>query len=434
MSAKLILDIGGCLFLLVFALQIFTTIKARGGLRGIRQVTRVSLRGVKALLLIGGVLALVSAICQPLLVDLFPPFPPLLIIGASLLALNAACLPPTFLFLGASQEGGFSLASDLQYAVTPLKIMHLLDSRQAGPIVGEHLHQFEYRVTHDWQRAVRALSGLTPVIIVDIRVLTPNVYREVVQLIEARLHNRVFLVVDAAHAPAAISRLCHQSGVRICVVTSELLQGALRGIGWTLITCHVGDIHRFIELRMLSIAAGGRHGRSEDKLCDWMMRNLNKGLTPDQIAAHVQTCPVCGPAMGSRRKQRSQSSGAKVDPEKFPTILVIGIDGPFNLRQILSMARRKNRELVVMGNRSPAFKDHELLLREASKFRSDPSLVLIFEKYPSKNDPLCLDPLVMVRRSFLLDVGGRLQAGTLGELAILMTMEAAKRNMKVSYV
>ena len=179
---------------------------------------------------------------------------------------------------------------------------------------------------------------------------------------------------------------------------------------------------------------GGRSREREEKLCDWMMRNLNKGLTPDQIAAHVETCPVCGPTMEARRKQRSQSSGGKIDPENFPTIMVIGIDGPFDLNQILSMAKRENRELVVMGNRSPAFKDHDLLLREAPKFRSDPSLVLIFEKFPNKNDPLCLDPLVIVRRTFLLEVGGRLQAGTLGELAILMTMEASANNMKVSYV
>ena len=178
----------------------------------------------------------------------------------------------------------------------------------------------------------------------------------------------------------------------------------------------------------------GRSGEHEGRLCDWMMRNLNKGLTPDKIAAHVETCPVCGPTMETRRKEKRQSGGGKIDPETFPTVLVIGIDGPFDLEQILSMTRRENRELVVMGNRSPAFRDHALLLREAPKFRSDPSLVLIFEKFPSKNDPLCLDPLVIVRRVFLLEVGGRLAAATLGELAILMAMEASASNMRVAYV
>lgn len=170
------------------------------------------------------------------------------------------------------------------------------------------------------------------------------------------------------------------------------------------------------------------------KLCDWMMKNLNKGLTPDQIAAHVETCPICGMIIESQRTQKSQSNGEKIDPENFPTMMVIGIDGPFDLNQILSLARQENREIVVMGNRSPAFMDHDLLLREAPKFRSDPSLVLIFEKFPNKNDPLCLDPLVIVRRSFLLEVGRRPQVRTLGQLAILMTIEASKKNMKVSYV
>ena len=187
-------------------------------------------------------------------------------------------------------------------------------------------------------------------------------------------------------------------------------------------------------MSLFSKLFGGRSHEREEKLCDWMMRNLNSGLTPDQIASHVETCPICGPTMEARQKKKSRSSGGKIDHEKFPTMMVIGIDGPFDMNQILSMARRENRELVVMGNRSPAFNDHDLLLREAPKFRSDDSLVMIFEKFPSKNDPLCLDPLVIVRRSFLLDVGGKLQAGTLGEFAILMTMEASTKNMKVSYV
>jgi hypothetical protein len=60
--------------------------------------------------------------------------------------------------------------------------------------------------------------------------------------------------------------------------------------------------------------------------------------------------------------------------------------------------------------------------------------VLIFEKFPSRYDVLCRDPLVIVRRAFLVDVGAKLQAGTLGQLAILLTMEATAMNMKVSYV
>lgn len=87
-----------------------------------------------------------------------------------------------------------------------------------------------------------------------------------------------------------------------------------------------------------------------------------------------------------------------------------------------------------MGNKSPAFKNNDLLLEEAPKFRRDPGLVLIFEEQPNIRDPFCLDPLVIVRRSFLIDAASSLSVGTLGELAILLTMEASKRNLRVGYV
>lgn len=134
MSAKNILDVVGCLFLLMFAIQVITTVKAHRGLnwKAIRQMSQVSMGGAKALMLFGGLAGLALALLQPVLSDWIPPFPPLLIIGVSVLALNRACLPPTFLFLGASQAGGFSLATDLLLTVAPLKIVHLLASRDAG--------------------------------------------------------------------------------------------------------------------------------------------------------------------------------------------------------------------------------------------------------------------------------------------------------------
>jgi len=82
MSAKNTLDIVGCLFLLMFGIQVFTTIKAHRGLssRAIRQMAQVSMGGVKALLLFGGVAGLASALLQPVLSDWIPPFPPLLVL------------------------------------------------------------------------------------------------------------------------------------------------------------------------------------------------------------------------------------------------------------------------------------------------------------------------------------------------------------------
>jgi hypothetical protein len=257
MDAQNLLNIVGCLFLLMFGIQVLTTIRShqRFSIAAVRQMTQVSMGGGKALLLFGGVLGLASALLQPVLSDWIPPLPPLMMIGVSLLALNGACLPPTFLLLAASQTGGFSFANDVQLSVAPLKMVHLLDSFQAGAIVGDALHQSEYRVSSNWQRAVRTLSRISPVIIVDVRELTPNVYREIVRLVETGLHSRVFLIAEKAQAPTDVARLCHQFGVRICVVTPELLEAALGRVGWTVLFRSVGNVFRFLELKMLNIAA-----------------------------------------------------------------------------------------------------------------------------------------------------------------------------------
>jgi hypothetical protein len=164
------------------------------------------------------------------------------------------------------------------------------------------------------------------------------------------------------------------------------------------------------------------------------MQQLARGATADQLVNHVESCPICGPTMAARRQQREARPHPKVNPDDFPTMMVVGIEGRFVLSQVLSLARQHDKELVVMGNTSPAFKNNDLLLEEAPKFRRDPGLVLTFEKQPNIHDPLCLDPLVIVRRSFFLDAASSLSADTLGELAILLMMEASKRNLRVNYV
>ena len=144
---------------------------------------------------------------------------------------------------------------------------------------------------------------------------------------------------------------------------------------------------------------------AKEELCEWALKQLAQGLTADQMADHVEGCPVCRQTMDVRRKQNQSGPHEQVNPDDVPTMLVVGIQGRFDLIQVLSVARRNAKDLVVMGNRSPAFKDTSVLLREAPKFRHNPGLVLVFEKRPNAQDPFCRDPLVIVRRSFFLDAG-----------------------------
>jgi hypothetical protein len=67
-----------------------------------------------------------------------------------------------------------------------------------------------------------------------------------------------------------------------------------------------------------------------EKLCDWMMVGFQRGLTPDQIASHIEKCPVCGPIMKAQQKESMKSSNVKIDPEKIPSMMVIGIDNSLN--------------------------------------------------------------------------------------------------------
>ncbi|HEX7181498.1 MAG TPA: hypothetical protein VF756_06615 [Thermoanaerobaculia bacterium] len=433
MTSSSILDIAGGLFLLIFGVQVVTTIKTHGGplWRAVREMTRVTLRGPKALLLIGGVVGLMNALFQQLAPSWVPPIPPLLLIGISLVALNGACLPPAILYLAASRASGFSFASELQIAVAPLKVVHMLQSFEAGAILGDEIHESEYRVRANWQQAVRALSTIAPLIIVDGRVPSASVRQEIRHIIDSGLHDRTFFIADEHGALPALSEVSLPRAMDLRIATSEQLLEALRGLWWSLFSSRTRGMVQYLETRM---GAAVKARESVEGLCDWMTINLGKGLTAEQIAAHVARCPVCGLMMESGQRQRSPTMAARIDPESFPTMMVIGIDGPFDLGQVLSLARREAMDLVVMGNRSPAFKDHDLLLREAPRFRSDTSLALIFEKFPSRNDPLCLDPLIMVRRSFLLEVAPRLQAATLGEFAIVLAIEASARNLRVSTV
>jgi len=177
-----------------------------------------------------------------------------------------------------------------------------------------------------------------------------------------------------------------------------------------------------------------RHDVGEKTLCDWIMARMKQGpMTADELSSHTDNCPICRRTM-ERRKETRAPVHVKVSPDEFPTVMIFGIDGPFDLQQILFMARKENRDLVVMGNRSPAFKDPNILLIEAPKFLHDPNLVLSFEKHPTKLDPLCLDPMVIVRRTFLLDVTIGIRVKTIEELAIKLSIVASQKNLKVNYI
>jgi hypothetical protein len=173
---------------------------------------------------------------------------------------------------------------------------------------------------------------------------------------------------------------------------------------------------------------------SRGMLCDWMQSNLSKGLLAEEIGSHIISCPICSPTVAASQRARGTGAGLNVPTDKVPTALIIGLEGPIDLPSLLRAAKQEDREVIALGNRSPAFTDVNVLAREMSRFTDDLSLVLIFEKWPSRNDPFCLDPLIIVRRSFFLETGPSLTAITAGELAFALAGAARGQKKNIGFV
>jgi hypothetical protein len=249
MRSSVIFDTIAVFFFLLFAIQILVTAKAYGGLptKALWAMTRVTIRGPKVLLLVSGILGLFDSLFQPLLSSWIPPFPRLFLAGLSLVALNGACLPPTVLYLAASKAKGFSLASELQFSIAPLKIVHLLDTFQAGAILGDQLHQSEFRVGANWQKAVRTFSEITPLIIVDGRVVTEPILQEITHILNSGLHNRTFFVADETGGVPALSCLTLPREAKLQIATSQQLLSGLKGLGWKVLSFSGRNLHQNVK-------------------------------------------------------------------------------------------------------------------------------------------------------------------------------------------
>lgn len=234
MNGIIFLNIVGGISLIFFSIQVLTTVNVYGKFptKAVKEMMRVTLRSPKLLLFVAAILGLFDSLFQPFLSSWIPPFPRLLITGLSLIALNGACLPPTFLYLAASNAKAFSLMSDLQFAIAPLKIVHMLETFQAGAVPGDQINQSGYRVSGNWQQAVRSLAEITPLIIVDCRVVTESVIQETDYILKSGLHDRTFFVADDIGRVPTLSYLNLPQNTKLNILTSQQLINTLQRIGW----------------------------------------------------------------------------------------------------------------------------------------------------------------------------------------------------------
>ena len=210
-------------------------------------MTSISLRSGKAMLLFGGIVVLFCSIFQSLLSSWIPPFPAVLTTGLGLTALGGACLPPGIFYLSASKPSGFSFVYNLMFAIAPMKVTHLLNTFESGAILGDQIHMSEYRVNQGWQMAVRNLSNIAPLIILDARIITPNVRKEVQFVINSENRLKTIFITEEDGSSPAFSYLESLNDGCIFTLPPKAAIESLQGIGWRSIIHGKKAINELIE-------------------------------------------------------------------------------------------------------------------------------------------------------------------------------------------
>ena len=115
--------------------------------------------------------------------------------------------PPAVLVLGASHREVTKLQAEIQMVVRQNRVVSLLN---LSPVAGELAHEIHewdvFRVpdNEDWERMVHALESITPIVVLDSRIQSQNVRRELQYMSHPqRIHKLVVVVADANQRPVA---------------------------------------------------------------------------------------------------------------------------------------------------------------------------------------------------------------------------------------
>ena len=213
-----------------------------------------SARGRKALLMIGGLYGLMTAAAAALFPEAtsgwIPPFPRVFQCGVSVVALFAGCLPPAFLFLGASQQPAISLLSKISFATAPLKLVHMIESIDAGAVIHEAIGEYDYRVRDDWQNAVRMVSEIAPIILLDLRVLSKSVIDEILHISSSRMQKKTFYIVEERIIIPELRAVLTFPGVWSHLLTPQQMVNVLGGIGCGFLFVRGIGLQRYLENRV----------------------------------------------------------------------------------------------------------------------------------------------------------------------------------------
>lgn len=178
------LDIAGCLVLLVALWHWAVAWRANGGFvwRTFAAMLFMAVRSSRKRATLGAavVVPIVLTINAVGGLDVVPPVPLGLVVACWVLAVTLLGMPPGLLLLGTSVPEHRSFYEQVMAVSRPLRLVHLLNAEALEATRGSRLEFASLRVAggRSWFTVVDTLVDLVPVVVLDIRRLTPAVVRE----------------------------------------------------------------------------------------------------------------------------------------------------------------------------------------------------------------------------------------------------------------
>jgi hypothetical protein len=145
-------------------------------------------------------------VCIPIIGIHIPSGVMAVLFSVALVPLLRLSLPPTILFLAGSGDRAHTLFFQLHLAVTPLRIVALLDPRQMGPL-GQLLRLDLMRTSDDktWKSMVHRLIDIAPLFVIDtVHRTGPIRYEAFLMISPERAGKTIFVSDDDGNCPSLL--------------------------------------------------------------------------------------------------------------------------------------------------------------------------------------------------------------------------------------
>ena len=113
--------------------------------------------------------------------------------------------PPAVLVLGASHREVTKLQAEIEMVVHQNRVVSLLNFPSVAGELAHEIHEWDvFRVpdNEDWERMVHALESITPIVVLDSRIQSQHVTRELQYMSHPkRIHKLIVVVADANKRP-----------------------------------------------------------------------------------------------------------------------------------------------------------------------------------------------------------------------------------------